>query len=111
MIDSKKSEGRRKCGRTPLGFRAEVEFKSVSLGPESTASQTWADIVIGGRVQLPVGEKVVVDLLGDVGGWNATAKLDYQFAALLGYKIHPKWTLGAAIAICSLTITEERFHL
>jgi hypothetical protein len=37
----------------------------------------------------------VINLLGDVGGWNATAKLDYQFAALLGYKICPKWTLLA----------------
>jgi hypothetical protein len=30
-----------------------------------------------------------------VGGWNATAKLDYQFATLLGFKISPKWTLQA----------------
>lgn len=37
----------------------------------------------------------MIDLLGDVGGWNATAKLDYQFAALLGYKVSPKWTLRA----------------
>jgi len=26
---------------------------------------------------------------------NAMAKQDYQFAALLGYNIRPKWTLGA----------------
>jgi hypothetical protein len=45
--------------------------------------------------QLPVGKKTVIDLLGDVGGWGATAKLDYQFATLLGYKICPKWTLVA----------------
>jgi hypothetical protein len=30
-----------------------------------------------------------------VGGWNATSKLDYQFVALLGYKLSPKWTLQA----------------
>lgn len=30
-----------------------------------------------------------------MGGWNATSKLDYQFAALLGYKIVPKWKLLA----------------
>lgn len=34
-------------------------------------------------------------VLGDVGGWNATAKLDYQFAGLLGYKLGRKWTLSA----------------
>ena len=58
-------------------------------------SQTWADIVIGGRVQLPMGQKTTVELLGDVGGLNAMAKQDYQFAALVGYKISPKWTIGA----------------
>jgi outer membrane receptor protein involved in Fe transport len=42
-----------------------------------------------------VGQKTVIDALGDVGGWNATAKLDYQFAALLGYKVSLKWTLLA----------------
>jgi hypothetical protein len=73
----------------------KLSFNPSLLGLNFTGSQSWADIVVGGRVQLPVGEKTVVELLGDVGGLNATAKQDYQFAALLGYKIHPKWTLGA----------------
>jgi len=65
------------------------------LGLNFNGSQTWADIVIGGRVQLPLGEKLAVNLLGDVGGWNATANLDYQFAGLLSYKLSSKWTLLA----------------
>lgn len=36
-----------------------------------------------------------VNLSGDVGGWNATAKLDYQFVTLLGYKLSAKWALLA----------------
>jgi hypothetical protein len=58
-------------------------------------SQDWADIVIGGRVQVPIAEKWNINLIGDVGGWNATAKLDYQFAPLLAYQLKPKWTLLA----------------
>jgi hypothetical protein len=58
-------------------------------------SQDWEDIVVGGHVELPAGKKTVIDLAGDVGGWNATAKLDYQFVAVLGYKICPKVILGA----------------
>jgi hypothetical protein len=42
-----------------------------------------------------MGPKMSITALGDVGGWNATSKLDYQFAGLLGYKIRPKWTLLA----------------
>lgn len=68
-------------------------------GPTRTdtfnGSQNWADIVIGGRVQVPIAEKWNINLIGDVGGWNATAKLDYQFAPLLAYKLKPKWTLLA----------------
>ena len=73
----------------------KINLNPSLLGRNISSSQTWADIVIGGRIRLPLSEKAVVDLLGDVGGWNATAKLDYQFAAVLGYKIHPKWTLAA----------------
>jgi len=73
----------------------KVSFTPSRLGLKFTDSQTWADFVVGGRVQLPMGDKAVVDLLGDVGGWNTTAKQDYQFAALLGYKIRPKWSMRA----------------
>jgi hypothetical protein len=73
----------------------KLNFNPSLLGLNVNTSQNWADIVIGGRVRFPADAKVYVDLLGDVGGWNATAKLDYQFAALLGYKLTPKWTLGA----------------
>lgn len=73
----------------------KLSFNPSRLGLSFNGSQTWADIVVGGRVQVPVGEKTVVELLGDVGGLNAVAKQDYQFAALVGYKIRPKWTLGA----------------
>jgi hypothetical protein len=72
-----------------------LKFNPSRLGLNFNGSQNWADIVVGGRVQLPMGEKAVVELLGDVGGLNAMAKQDYQFAALLGFKIRPKWTLAA----------------
>jgi opacity protein-like surface antigen len=51
--------------------------------------------VIGGHVHVPLGPNAEIGLLGDVGGWDATAKVDYQFAVMLGYKVHPKWTLQA----------------
>jgi hypothetical protein len=65
------------------------------LGLNVSATQSWADIVLGGRVELPLGPKVSLTALGDVGGWNATAKLDYQFAGLLNFKVRNKWTMSA----------------
>jgi hypothetical protein len=73
----------------------KLSFNPSLLGINFNGSQSWADIVVGGRVQLPVGKKTTIDLLGDVGGWNATAKQDYQFATILGYKLSPKWTMLA----------------
>src|SRR5215469_18845640 len=64
------------------------------LGLNVNHSESWADIVVGGRVELPLGPKASITALGDVGGWNATAKLDYQFAGLLNFKVSPKWTIS-----------------
>lgn len=64
------------------------------LGLNVNSSQSWADIVVGGRVELPLGPKTSITALGDVGGWNATAKLDYQFAGLLNFKVSRSWTIS-----------------
>ena len=76
-----------------LGQR--LNFTPSTLGLNLETSQYWADVVIGGRVELPVGAKTTVVALGDVGGWNASANLDYQFAGLLTYRIRSKWTATA----------------
>lgn len=73
----------------------EFNFNPSFLGLNATASQSWADIVVGGRIEFPLGSKMSITTLGDVGGWNATAKLDYQFAGLLNINVHPKWTISA----------------
>jgi hypothetical protein len=95
VIDHKKVKADANVGVRFWHEGQKLSFNPSRLGLSFTPSQNWADIVIGGRVQLPAGHKVSVDLGGDVGGWNATAKLDYEFAALLGYKISRKWTLLA----------------
>lgn len=65
------------------------------FGRNLNSSLNWADILVGGRVHLPLGKKTVINLAGDVGGWDASAKLDYQFITALGFKVSPKWTLQA----------------
>jgi hypothetical protein len=95
VIDRKKFKADATVGVRYWHLGQELNFSPSTLGINFNGSQNWADILVGGRVQLPVGKKAVIDLVGDVGGWNASAKLDYQFATLLGYKVSPKWTLGA----------------
>lgn len=95
VIDHEKIKADANVGVRYWHLGQKLNFNPSLLGINFKGSQQWADIVIGGRVQIPLGKKTVLDALGDVGGWGATAKLDYQFATLLGYKLSPKWTLQA----------------
>lgn len=72
-----------------------LHFNPSFLGINFNGSHNWPDMVFGGRVRAPVGKRVSVEALGDVGGWGETARLDYQFATLLGYKLSSRWTLAA----------------
>ena len=95
VVDQKKIKADALVGARFWHLGQKLNFNPSLLGLNVKTSQNWADIVVGGRVELPMGPKTSVIALGDVGGWNATAKLDYQFAALLGYKISSRWTLSA----------------
>jgi hypothetical protein len=74
----------------------KLSFNPSALGLSFTPSQNWADVIVGGRIQVPViGSKLIFNVLGDVGGWNATSKLDYQIAGVVGYNLSSRWTLQA----------------
>ena len=53
------------------------------------------DPVLGARIQVPLSPKLLVMVWGDGGGWGAGSQLDYQIVGALGFKINPKFTLGA----------------
>jgi hypothetical protein len=95
LIDNKRFKADANVGARYWHLGQKLSFNPSVLGLSVNPSQSWADIVVGGRVQVPLGPKLSVTALGDVGGWNVTSKLDYQFAALLGYRISHKWTLLA----------------
>jgi hypothetical protein len=95
LIDHKRVKADAALGARFWHLGQKLSFNPSRLGLSFKPSQNWADIVIGGRVQFPVGQKTSVTLSGDVGGWNATSNLDYQFMTLLGYKLSAKWTLQA----------------
>lgn len=93
LIDRKRMKADATVGVRYWHIGQKFNFNPSLLGLNVSGSLDWADVLVGGRVQLPAGEKAEITLGGDVGGWNASAKLDYQFAALLGLKVSPKWTL------------------
>jgi hypothetical protein len=65
-----------------------------------SASASWVDAVAGGRFEVGLEPKVSVMVLGDAGG--GSARLDYQVAGLLGYKIGRKCVLLAGYRYLSV---------
>jgi hypothetical protein len=76
-------------------FGESLNFNPSALGRNFNGSQNFLDPLVGGRIQVPLSPKIVVNILGDVGGWDTGSKLEYQAAGLLGYKIKPALTLQA----------------
>ncbi len=56
-----------------------------TFGRDLSDSANWVDGVAGAQIQFPLSSKAVVTILGDAG--TGGAKLDYQVAGLLGYKL------------------------
>jgi hypothetical protein len=82
------------------GFRywhlgENLKFNPSLLGLNFSGSQNFVDPLVGGRIQVALSPKIVVNVLGDVGGWGAGSQLEYQAAGLLGYRIKPALTLQA----------------
>jgi hypothetical protein len=76
-------------------FGESLNFNPSVLGLNFSGSQNFVDPLVGGRIQVALSPKIVVNILGDVGGWGTGSQLEYQVAGLLGYKIKPAWTLQA----------------
>jgi hypothetical protein len=80
------------------GFRywhlgESLNFNPSTLGLNFSGSQNFVDPLVGGRIQAALSPKIVVNILGDVGGWGTGSQLEYQVVGLLGYRIKPTWTL------------------
>jgi len=70
-----------------------LNFNPSTLGLNFSGSQNFVDPLVGGRIQAALSPKIVVNILGDVGGWGTGSQLEYQVAGLLGYRVKPAWTL------------------
>ena len=80
------------------GFRfwylgENLKFNPSLLGLNFSGSQDFVDPVVGGRIQVALSPKIAINILGDVGGWDTGSQLEYQWGALLGYKIKPRLAL------------------
>jgi len=66
------------------------------LGTGLYASKNWVDPLVGARIQVPVSEKMMAQVVGDVGGWGAGSQQEYQIAGGITYKLGPKLSASAA---------------
>ena len=93
VIDQKKLKVDANAGVRYWHVGEKLNFNPSLLGLNFNRSQSWADPLVGGRIQYLLSPKVEITALGDVGGFGAGAQQDYQIAGLLGYKLNPRYTL------------------
>jgi hypothetical protein len=70
-----------------------VSFDPTLLGLDFNASQDFVDPLVGGQIRVLLTPKVVVNVLGDVGGWGTGSQLEYQAGGTIGYKLNARWSL------------------
>jgi len=85
-----------------------LSFNPSVLGLSFTGSQNFVDPIVGGRIELVLSPKIVINILGDVGGWNTGSKLEYQFGGFLGYRIKPALTLQVGYRYLNLDYVGSR---
>ena len=72
-----------------------LTFNPSTLGLNFDGSQNFVDPLVGGRIGVFLSPKVVLNVLGDVGGWDTGSHLEYQWASTLGYRVKARWALHA----------------
>jgi hypothetical protein len=83
-------------------FGQSVKFNPSVTGLNFSSSQNWVDPLVGGRILANLSPKILLTIGGDVGGWGTGSQLDYQFGALLGYRIKPTVVLQAGYRYLSV---------
>ncbi len=89
-------------------FGESLHFNPSILGLNFSRSQNFVDPLVGGRIQMALSPKIVVNILGDVGGWGTGSQLEYQVGGFLGYRIKPAWTLQAGYRYLNLDYGTSR---
>jgi hypothetical protein len=69
------------------GFGGDVDLQPALLPPVNLTSGTvWADPLIGARYHIDFGNGFGASAYGDVGGFGAGAKIDWQLVGAVDYK-------------------------
>ena len=83
-------------------FGETLRLSTSANSVKFSSSQNWVDPLVGGRILANLSPKISVSIGGDVGGWNTGSLLDYQFGAILGYRVKPAVVLQAGYRYLSV---------
>jgi len=85
-----------------------LHFNPSTLGLNFDGSQDFVDPLVGARLGVFLSPKVVVNIFGDVGGWDTGSHLEYQWVGTLGYRVKTRWTLHAGYRYLNIDKTADR---
>jgi hypothetical protein len=55
-------------------------------------NERWVDPLVGARASIVPSPRLLLEVLGDVGGFGAAARLDWRVVGAVGYQINSRWT-------------------
>jgi hypothetical protein len=93
FVDNPKLQADALVGLRYWHLGENLSFQPSGLLSNYSKAANWADVVAGAKFAIALSPKAVVTVLGDAGAGQAN--VDYQVAALFGYKIKPTIILGA----------------
>jgi hypothetical protein len=62
---------------------------------EASSSFSWVDPIVGARAHINFSQRFSATVYGDVGGFGAGAKIDWQVFGTLNYALTKHWTTSA----------------
>ncbi|GAB4343872.1 MAG: hypothetical protein Kow0099_22730 [Candidatus Abyssubacteria bacterium] len=80
-------------------LKAEIDLEGSRgiLDVDEEESKDWLDPIVGGRIQARLTRKLLVNLRGDIGGFDISGSSDFTWnvLAVLGYQLSERTTLLA----------------
>ncbi|RJP66346.1 MAG: hypothetical protein C4532_16160 [Candidatus Abyssobacteria bacterium SURF_17] len=78
-------------------LKSETDIKGSEgmLDIDADGTKDWVDPIVGGRIQARLTEKLIVNLRGDIGGFDISGSSDFAWNVLaaLGYNLRENVTL------------------
>jgi opacity protein-like surface antigen len=95
-------------GARAESVRSEIEIGGIGVDADET--KTWVDPFVGFRIKMPIGEKVMISLRGDVGGFGMGSDFAWNAVGTAEWAITDRWSAGLAYRCLDVDFDDSDFE-